>query len=166
MTNHTPQTPVYFRNFLFGVEDSLVSTVGLLSGIAMGGVERETILLTGVVLIFVEALSMAAGSFLVESSVEEYTHVKNHNEGPAGGGVVMFVSYVIAGLIPLTPYIFTAAPVATYISVLASLLALFVLGVIGGSLSHKKVVQRGLRMMIIGGVAIVTGVAAGLVFGL
>lgn len=25
----------YFRNFIFGVEDSLVSTVGLLSGVAI-----------------------------------------------------------------------------------------------------------------------------------
>ena len=52
----------YFRNFIFGVEDSLVSTVGLLSGVAIAGVPSRTILLTGVVLILVEAFSMAAGA--------------------------------------------------------------------------------------------------------
>jgi VIT1/CCC1 family predicted Fe2+/Mn2+ transporter len=50
---------IYLRNFIFGVEDSLVSTVGLLSGVAVAGVASRTILLTGVVLIFVEAFSMA-----------------------------------------------------------------------------------------------------------
>ena len=51
---------VYIRNFIFGVEDSLVSTAGLLSGIAATGMSRPAILLTGIVLIFVEAFSMAA----------------------------------------------------------------------------------------------------------
>ena len=156
--------PLYFRNFVFGVEDSIVSTVGLLSGIAIGGVSRETIFLTGAVLILVEALSMAAGSFLVESSVEEYTHEKTRRERPIGGGVVMFVSYVIAGFIPLAPYILVEAFDALYYSILASLVALFLLGAIGGSLSHKNLLQRGLRMMIIGGIAIAAGVSAGFVF--
>ena len=44
----------YLRAFVFGVEDSVASTVGLLSGIAIAGVARETILLTGAILILVE----------------------------------------------------------------------------------------------------------------
>jgi len=63
---------VYLRNFVFGVEDSLVSTVGLLSGIAAAGVAQKDILVSGVVLIFVEAFSMAVGSFLSEEFAEEY----------------------------------------------------------------------------------------------
>ena len=59
-TNNTS----YYRNFVFGVEDSLVSTVGLLSGISIAGVTNKTIIMTGVILIFVEAVSMGAGSFL------------------------------------------------------------------------------------------------------
>lgn len=155
---------LYFRNFIFGVEDSLVSTVGLLSGIAIGGVSRETIFLTGAVLILVEAFSMAAGSFLVESSVEDYTHVKGKKERPLGGGMIMFLSYAVAGFIPLAPYIFVESFKAVYISAVASLLALFCLGLIGGSLSHNGLLRRGLRMMLIGGVAIAAGVAAGWIF--
>jgi hypothetical protein len=44
----------YLRNFIFGVEDSLVSTVGLLAGVAAGGVSSAAILTTGLVLIVVE----------------------------------------------------------------------------------------------------------------
>ena len=57
------------RNFTFGVEDSLVSTVGLLAGIAFAGVNAGTVVLTGAVLIFVEGFSMAVGSLLSEQSV-------------------------------------------------------------------------------------------------
>ena len=92
----------YFRNFVFGVEDSLVSTVGLLSGIAIAGVAQKTIFLTGIVLIFVEGFSMAAGSFLSEASAEEYSARQNVSpRHSALAGVVMFVSYFVAGFIPL-----------------------------------------------------------------
>ena len=57
------KTALYLRNFIFGVEDSLVSTVGLLSGVAVANVDQATIFLTGMVLIFVEAFSMGVGSF-------------------------------------------------------------------------------------------------------
>src|SRR3989344_4483061 len=157
--------PLYFRNFIFGVEDSLVSTVGLLAGIAIGGVSRGTIFFTCAGGIFVEGVSVAAGGFLVESSMEEYTHKKDKNERPIWGGLVMFVSYVLAGFIPLASYIFFADDsTALYMSALTSLGALFILGLIGGTLSHVNIVRRGVRMMLVGGIAIGAGVAAGLAF--
>ena len=54
---------LYIRNFVFGVEDSLASTVGLLSGIATAGVNASTIVVTGAVLIFVEAFSRVSFLF-------------------------------------------------------------------------------------------------------
>src|SRR3989344_2538547 len=88
---------LYVRSFIFGAEDSLVSTVGLLSGIAAAGVPQGTIFLTGMVLVFVEAFSMAAGSFLSERSAEEYV---SRSGVPMRyfvvGGVIMFLSYFIS----------------------------------------------------------------------
>jgi VIT1/CCC1 family predicted Fe2+/Mn2+ transporter len=68
----------YFRNFIFGVEDGLVSTVGLISGIAVADVPKETIFVTGIILILVEAVSMAAASFLSENSANEYIYHKDN----------------------------------------------------------------------------------------
>lgn len=152
----------YFRNFIFGVEDSLVSTVGLLSGVAIADVPRETIFLTGVVLIFVEAFSMAAGSFLSESSAEEYA---NHSERPKRksfiSGVVMFVSYFVSGFIPLSAYLIYPVGEAMKLSIILSLLALSILGAVGGRLSSTSLAKASLRMVVIGGVAIGIGVSAG-----
>ena len=152
----------YFRNFIFGVEDSLVSTVGLLSGIAIADVPGHTIFLTGVVLIFVEAFSMAAGTFLSEYSAEEYS---NHNEKATKSefvsGIVMFFSYSISGIIPLFPYILMPVDIALKFSVSLSVISLFILGVIGAKISHSSVLRDGLRMALVGGVAIVVGMIAG-----
>jgi len=153
----------YFRNFVFGVEDSLVSTVGLLSGVAIAGVPQRTIILTGIVLVFVEAFSMAVGSFLSEHSAEDYMR---QAESPAGrslfGGITMFFSYFLSGFIPLAPYIFIAASsTAFWVSIFLSIAALFVLGAIGGKISNISFIKSGLRMGLIGGFAIILGIIVG-----
>src|ERR1035438_3664671 len=96
------QTELYLRNVIFGSPDSLVSTVGLLAGIDVAGTSRQVILLTGIVYAFVEAFSMAVGSFLSEQSAEEY-EVKGEatGGGPFTAGVVMFISFILASFIPI-----------------------------------------------------------------
>lgn len=59
------------REIVFGLEDSLVSTLGTITGVAVGTGDRFVILLTGIVLVVVEALSMAAGSYLSSKSAVE-----------------------------------------------------------------------------------------------
>lgn len=163
-------TASYLRNFIFGVEDGLVSTVGLLSGIAAVNVPRETIILTGMVLIFVEAFSMAMGSFLSESSAEEYEErtngdSKNIFRRSFFDGLIMFFSYFAAGLIPLLPYIVTSGDAALPISVGCSLSALLLLGVLSGRISRVSIARSALRMTIIGGLAISVGILVGSAIG-
>jgi len=158
-------SPTYLRSFIFGVEDSLVSTVGLLSGVAIANASRETILLTGTVLIFVEAFSMAAGSFLSESSVEEYEKrrvVSGYR--PVLTGVIMFFSYFVAGFIPLAPYALMETSSAFAISIAASLAALFLLGALGGRFSQTSIWRSAIRMAVVGGMAILVGVVVGQFF--
>lgn len=160
---------VYLRNIVFGVEDSLVSTVGLLSGIAIAAVPRGTIFLTGMILIAVEAFSMGVGSLLTEASVEEFVAEKDlsaHRQIIASsrsikGGVIMFVSYYIAGFVPLLPYVFFETAVALRISIFASLAGLFLLGALSALKFKRDFWRTGLRMMILGGFAVAVGVAVG-----
>ncbi|MBI2446446.1 MAG: VIT1/CCC1 transporter family protein [Parcubacteria group bacterium] len=156
----------YLRSFVFGVEDSLASTVGLLSGIAIAGVARETILLTGVILILVEAFSMAMGDFLSEYSSESYmrqAEVSSHRSFVAA--FIMFFSYLLAGLIPLFPYFILVSELAVWFSISLSLLALFLLGVIGAKISNINATKSGFRMFLIGGAAIFVGVIVGTFLG-
>lgn len=59
------------REVVFGLEDSLVSTLGTITGVAVGTHDVFVVLLTGVVLVFVEAISMAAGSYLSSKSATD-----------------------------------------------------------------------------------------------
>ena len=155
-------TPPRLRNFIFGVEDSLVSTVGLLSGIAFVHTPAKTIFLTGVILIFVEAFSMGIGSFLSEYSSETFQKQKEVSMASSSvNGFIMFLSYVTAGFIPLMPYIFLKPGTALPISICVSLISLFILGGFGSRLSRTSFWRGSLRMMIIGGLAILLGTIVG-----
>lgn len=157
---------MYLRNFIFGVEDSLVSTVGLLSGIAIVNTPANTIVLTGVVLIFVEAFSMAVGSFLSERSSAEYmARTNDHMKPSATAGAIMFISYFAAGFIPLSPYLLMTPDRAFMISILLSLIALFVLGSVSARLAKTNLFLTGVRMLLIGGIAIAVGVTVGKLIG-
>lgn len=154
---------IYVRNFVFGVEDSLVSTAGLLSGIAVAGMARADIVVTGIVLVFVEAFSMGAGSFLSEWSAEEYRAAGRHVAFRRSliGGAVMFISYLVAGFVPLVPYFFAERALAFPISVGAALAALFGLGLTIGRMVHQGLLARGMRALLVGGAAVVLGVLVG-----
>jgi len=147
---------VYIRNFVFGAEDSLVSTVGLLSGVAIAGVAKSTIVLTGVILIFVEAFSMGVGSYLSEY----ITHSEKDPQRKMSlvAGIIMLMSYMVAGFVPLSPYIFFTGITALLVSISFSLVALIALGIIGSYLSQTNRVKNTVRMFILGGGAIAIGI--------
>ena len=52
------------REFVFGIQDGLISTVGLLTGVSVATQDRWTVLVTGVAAAITGGLSMATGSYL------------------------------------------------------------------------------------------------------
>lgn len=158
-----PQVLIYVRNFIFGAEDSLVSTVGLLSGIAAGGLTQKNIILTGVVLVIVEGLSMGVGSYLSEVSTEESQVTESEAfKTSLTAALIMFISYIILGLIPLSPFIFIInTKTAMMLSVIASLTSLLILGLISAKFLKTKAIKSMLRMLILGGLAIGVGLFIG-----
>lgn len=161
-----PTRIAFLRNFVFGVEDSLVSTVGLLSGIAIAGMTTKEIFVTGVVLVFVEAFSMAAGSFLSESSADEArTHSERISKRSYLASFIMFCSYFVSGFIPIVPYLLLPVSQAFWASIAVSIVALGVLGIVSGTMSRTSLVHNALRMVLIGGAAILVGTVVGSMVG-
>lgn len=159
MKRHANNTSLYIRNITFGVEDSLASTVGLLSGIASANVSKTTIIITGIILVFTEALSMGVGSFLTEESVVEYKHKRETNIIPAA--IAMFVSYFLAGLLPIIPYVFLSMPFALWCSIAASLVGLSVLGISNALVAKTSIIRSARRMFLLGGSVAIAGLVIG-----
>jgi len=161
--NFKKPSVLILRNFVFGVEDSLASTLGLVSGVAVAGLGRSEILITGTILIFVESFSMGIGSLLSEHMAEEYSkQAVVSMRRSARGAVAMFISYFISGFIPLLPYIVMGVNSAFWVSIAASLLTLFFLGTINARLSSLKIWHNSFEMLLIGGIAMVVGIIVGI----
>ena len=155
----------YLRNFIFGVEDSLVSTVGLLAGVAAADISQQAILTTGLVLIVVEGFSMGIGSFLTEETTEEMAGEKPQTLEAIKGASTMLVSYCLAGLLPLSPYVFLTGQRAVTTSIVLSLLGLLGLGY-GTSIyfGRPHPYKRAIKMMLLGGFAVTVGMVIGKLF--
>ena len=104
---------------------------------------------------------MAVGSFLSEESVEEFQDnkigKKVSEKNPILGGIIMFVSFVVAGFIPLFPYLVATGNLALIISIIISLLSLGILGYVSAVVTKAKPFRRAMRMLILGGSAVIIG---------
>ncbi len=104
---------------------------------------------------------MAIGSFLSEDTVEEAQKDQDAFQSSLAAGGVMFVSYIIAGLIPLLPYFFSYGPGTVQVSVVVSLVVLLLLGIMSARYFGMPPWRFGLRMLLLGGAAIAMGIAIG-----
>lgn len=160
--HRTQDGELYLRNIIFGVSDSLVSTVGLLAGIDVSGTPIKTIVLTGVIYAFVEAFSMAVGSFLSEESAEEYEHDGRGGVlRPFWGSVIMFLAFVLASFIPIAPYLFFSASAALTWSIANSIAALAAVGIVSARIVHVDPRRQAIKTAVLGGAAILLGVVVG-----
>lgn len=156
-------SPDYIHSGFFGVEDSLVSTTGALAGIAIGAGSKSVILLTALVIIAVESTSMGASEFISEETEEDIEKEKAP-ANPIFSGIIIFVSYVLAGIIPLAPYIFLPHLQAIPVSIVAALAGLIVLGLFKGKITHKSPLRAAIEVFVIGGTAAAIGLVVGIIF--
>jgi len=152
--------PDYFRSLVFGFQDALVSTTGIVVGISAGVNDKKFIILSALVAISVEALSMAAGQYLSEKSVHELP-TSHHHDSLMIGTLLMFFSYLFGGLVPIAPIFFTTQPLTSFLSVSFAFFGLFLLGFLKAKLFSGKVWRSALEMLTIGGIATTIGLIVG-----
>lgn len=162
---HPAGSSIYVRNVIFGIEDSLAATVGLLAGLASEAVPPATLILTGFVYIFVEAFSMGVGSFLSEESAEEYEGAAREEKRTILASIAMFIACVIGGFVPLIPYFVAEGTPAIYASIALSVFFLGCLGYAQAKISGRRALPRILRMVLLGGTAIAVGIGVGQLVG-
>lgn len=145
------------REIIFGLEDSIVSTLGALTGIAVGTQSSFVVILSGLVLLSSEGMSMAAGSYLSSKSAFETekfllaqdSQVIDHKANPIRAGIVMGFCYFLGGLVPLTPYFFFSISTSLIISIPLSALILFLVGVWSSAFTKRSAIRSGVEMLVI-----------------
>lgn len=158
------------REIVFGLEDSLVSTLGAITGIAAGANSTYIVILSGLVLITVESISMAAGSYLSSKTAIEAEAQIDREEGKRASGLhahplraalVMGSFYLVGGCIPLAPYFLMPIDFAYGPSIFFTAIVLFLVGAWSASFAKRPFWKGGVEMVSISLGAAVLGFVIG-----
>lgn len=153
----------YLRSALFGLQDGVVSTTGVVVGLSFGIESKAIIVLAAFVAVSVEASSMAAGQYSSEKAVHQLDKTGKHKDNVVWGALIMFFAYLFAGMVPITPIVFFDQPFARIAAVVASFAALFVIGYVKGKLVDHSPLRSAVELFVIGSVATLIGIAVGLI---
>jgi vacuolar iron transporter family protein len=166
----------YLKSAVFGASDGIITTFAIVAGVMGAGLAVEIILILGLANMVADGISMAVGDFLGERS--KYKMDKDQGKRVSDKGLwktslVTFVSFVLAGSLPLSPYIFMIFGAGLWpdidfsqdqqfqLSILATGGAMFFVGSLRTFLTKGKWWKNGLEMLLIGGVAAVAAYLVG-----
>ena len=154
----------YLRSLMFGLQDGIVSTTGVVIGISTGVNDKAIITLAALVAVTVEATSMAAGQYSSEKAVHQMDKTKIRTDSLYIGAIIMFFSYIFGGAFSIVPILIFDQPVAQVFAIACAFAGLFIVGYIKGHLVEHKPLRSAIELFIIGSIATTIGVVVGYLF--
>lgn len=150
----------YLRSGVFGAEDALISTTGLVVGLSTNTQNKSFIILACFVAVAVAALSASTSELISDEAVQEVEHSETPNN-PILSALIMFFSYLIAGLIPALPILLFEFPFSILGTVIFSILGFLVLGFIKAKFTGGSALRSIIQVLIIGGASALVGILVG-----
>ena len=102
---------------------------------------------------------------LKEMTMHELNIPNNQKSTSVKGGFFMFFAYVLGGTVPLFSYLIFPIKDAIPLSIVITLAGLFTLGMSTTKFTKQPLIKSSLRMLIMGGIALAVGLAAGILIG-
>ncbi|EKE05692.1 MAG: hypothetical protein ACD_19C00182G0020 [uncultured bacterium] len=148
----------YIRDIVLSANDGIVTTFAVVAGSLGASLSPSVVVILGLANLFADGLSMSTGAYLgVKSEIEFEQHsgqkIKLGNR-PLFNGLVSFVSFGVAGFIPLISYVFKFENAFLVSSVLV-ITSLFVVGIFRGIVSNKHIIRTAFENLFIGGASAV-----------
>ena len=151
------------RTLMFGGIDGIITVFNIMSGIEGSRLNYKYIFIIGAATLVSDAISMGTGEYLSVKAENELKKTNSVSESetsldasPEKKGIVMFISFILFGMIPLVLYFlmlkinFKNRYVNAYVSVIT---ALFILGVYKSRYTKEKWYKSGTYIAAYGAVA-------------
>lgn len=152
------------RDAVFAADDGMITTFAVAAGSTGAGFSPTTVIILGFANLIADGFSMATGVYLGVKSELEYEKAKGvshyKSDSPARDGIVTYISFILAGLIPLAPYLLGINQVFLVSSLFVGV-SLFLIGVIKGLYTDKNWFKSGLEVFFVGGAAAFLAYAVG-----
>ncbi len=141
---------------VFGANDGIITTFAIIAGSAGASLSSRVVLILGFANLFADGLSMASGNYLGVKSEIDYEKANKSgrtvSHSPLNHGIITFFSFIVAGLLPLLPYVFGFTN-KFELSALFVAMSLFVVGGLRNVITKKSFARGGFEMLLIGGFA-------------
>ena len=151
----------YLRSLMFGLQDGIVSTTGVVVGISTGVSDRQIIVLAALVAVTVEASSMAAGQYSSEKAVHQMNKSAKHTDNLYMGALIMFLAYLMGGSFSIIPILVFDQPIARVFAIASAFAGLFIVGLLKGYLVEHRPLRSAIELFIIGSITTTVGVIVG-----
>lgn len=145
----------YIKDIIYGANDGIVTTFAVVAGSVGAGLSPKVILILGFASLLADGFSMGAGNYLGSRSEKEVMQADGleYAKSVVIPAVLTFFSFVIAGSIPLLPFLFGNGG-NFMIAIVTTGITLFVVGAsLGAMVLHRHWAIWGLEMLFIGGTA-------------
>jgi cation transport ATPase len=154
----------YLGEFALGSIDSLITNFVVISSALGGNVanDKYIIILFCLANCFGDGLSMAVSQYNNKST--EIAQKLSKNKSAIMSGLVTFISFVLMGLIPIIPFVYYSndkIEIAKKMSILITLLAFFIIGIIKGYYLNCCMTYYGLETLILGSISAIIAYSIG-----
>lgn len=153
----------YIRDLVYGANDGLITTFAVVAGVSGGALSLKAVLVVGFANLMADGLSMGVGNYLSirsHESARAAQHLPEEEARPARHGLATFLAFVVAGAVPLVPYLVPGLAVDRFVVAIAlTLAALFAIGAARSLVTADPWWAGGLEMLWLG--VIVAAVAYG-----
>ena len=96
---------LYFGDGVLGGIDGIITTFAIISAAAGANLDFKIIIIIGISSLFADAFSMGVSNYLATKSDLNLTQKSDKN--PVMSGLITFGSFILWGVVPLIPYIFS-----------------------------------------------------------
>lgn len=154
----------YLRDLVYGANDGIITTFAVVSGVAGAALPVRTTLILGVANLLADGFSMGASNFLAIRSDEAVRAMAGEEPlepFPLRHGLATCLAFVVAGSIPLLPYVVAPVALRFPVAVLATLVTLFLVGALRASVTRLHWPRAGAEMLAVGTLAAAVSYAVG-----
>jgi vacuolar iron transporter family protein len=142
----------YLRDLVYGANDGIITTFAVVAGVAGGALSTRAVLIVGAANLIADGLSMGVGNYLGIRSNESALAARGLPEEearPVRHGVATFAAFVVAGAVPLLPYLLMSGN-RLVLSTTFTLVTLFTVGSLRSLVTIDRWWSAGLEMLGLG----------------
>jgi VIT1/CCC1 family predicted Fe2+/Mn2+ transporter len=158
-TGPTATARHYVRDIVYGANDGLITTFAVVSGVAGGALSHVAVLVIGVANLAADGVSMGVGNLLAiraDERAREADGLPELEAYPWKHGLATLLAFVVAGAIPLAPYLVSlSSPARLTLSTGMTFATLFALGAARALITRDRWWRTGIETLALG-----VGVAA------